>query len=170
MTNGEVTPVWHAGGGVELGVRVLRYLDLTASTSVHPSIPFGATPPASSPILTFGFGLRTGFEGKHYALNVGLAPGFVSSIPPLGYATITNSSADPSRSITFQWVGTVGADVKLSGHVAVRTTLQNTVIRYKSNVRDPDGIGSPPRLSFLSHENYVNSTNWGIKTGPVIRF
>jgi hypothetical protein len=44
------------------------------------------------------------------------------------------------------------------------------LIRYKSTERDPDEIGMAPRLSFLSHDNYINSTNWGVSLGPVLRF
>jgi hypothetical protein len=44
------------------------------------------------------------------------------------------------------------------------------LIRYKSPYRDPPGIGTPPNLSFLSHDNYINSTNWGVRIGPVLRF
>jgi hypothetical protein len=44
------------------------------------------------------------------------------------------------------------------------------LIRFKSPNRYPPGIGTPPRLSFLSHDNYVNTTNWGFRIGPVLRF
>jgi hypothetical protein len=49
-------------------------------------------------------------------------------------------------------------------------TLEQMLIRYKNPIRDPDGIGMAPRLSFLSHDNYINSTNWGVSMGPVLRF
>lgn len=39
-----------------------------------------------------------------------------------------------------------------------------------TSIRDPDGIGKVPRLSFLSHDHYINSTNWGVSVGPVLRF
>jgi hypothetical protein len=44
------------------------------------------------------------------------------------------------------------------------------LIRYKSPNRDAQGIGAEPWLSFLSHDNYINSTNWGVNVGPVFRF
>ncbi len=48
--------------------------------------------------------------------------------------------------------------------------MEQMLIRHKSTMRDPPGIGTPPRLSFLSHDNYINSTNWGVTIGPVFRF
>jgi hypothetical protein len=44
------------------------------------------------------------------------------------------------------------------------------VVRYRSAVVDSPGPGTPPNLSFLSHENEINSTNWGFRVGPVFRF
>jgi hypothetical protein len=49
-------------------------------------------------------------------------------------------------------------------------SVEQMLIRYESTVRDPPGIGTPPWLSFLSHDNYINSTNWGTTVGPVFRF
>jgi hypothetical protein len=74
------------------------------------------------------------------------------------------------RNYNFSAIAALSADFRVSPHLAFRTTVQQMLIRYKSTVRDPAGIGIAPWLSFLSHDNYINSTNWGVSVGPVLRF
>jgi hypothetical protein len=61
-------------------------------------------------------------------------------------------------------------DYKLSKTVAIRTSVADTIVRYKSDIEDPPGIGKPPFLSWLSKDEYTNKSNWSAETGPVIRF
>ena len=61
-------------------------------------------------------------------------------------------------------------DYKLSKTVAIRTSIANTIVRYKSGIEDPPGIGKPPFLTWLSKDEYTNKSNWSAETGPVIRF
>ncbi len=169
LESGSIVPQRRTGGGAQLGIRLSRYLDVTAAASVYPDQP---NLPAShqGPVLDFAFGVRSGFSGKYFSLKAGVAPGFVSTPRSIDYSNDPTTSPRSVRCSNFQWTGTLAADLKVSARLAARISLQNAVIRYKSTQQDTEGIGSPPHLYFLSHDNYVNSTNWGLELGPVFRF
>jgi hypothetical protein len=152
------------GAGLEFGMRLQRYLDFFSDVSIYPqaspvsAISVGGTMTAAT------FGLRSGYSTRWYAVKVGLAPGFAS------YSRTGTNPEDLKRNYNFAASATLDGDLKFNKHFGVRASLVQMLIRYKSDVRDPDGIGTPPRLSFLSHDNYINSTNWGVQVGPVVRF
>jgi hypothetical protein len=130
----------------------------------------GSTANIGGSLWTANFGLRSGYSGDHFALKLTLAPGFASysrTQPP-------QSTDDPNpplrRNFNFSAVAALSTDVRFTQHLAFRVKTEQMLIRYKSPVRDPDGIGTPPNLNFLSHDNYINSTNWGVSLGPVLRF
>ena len=153
------------GGGVELGIRVRRYLDLTADVGVQPDVSPVPSPNIGGSLLLGNFGVRTGYSGKWFAVKVTLAPGFAS------YSKTQSSPDAPiGRIFNFSAVAALSGDLRFTGHFGIRVTAEQMLIRYKSADRDPPGIGTPPWLSFLSHDNYVNSTNWGMRIGPVFRF
>jgi hypothetical protein len=150
---------------------VRRYLDVVVDLGGQP----GASPLSSlnvgGSLFTGIFGVRSGYSGRKLAVKVTLAPGFASysrsqPTPP--------TEADPNpptrRNFNFAAVAALSGDIRFTSHLAFRTTVEQMLIRYKSSERDPPGIGTPPRLSFLSHDNYINSTNWGVMVGPVVRF
>ncbi len=152
------------GAGVGVGLRLRRYIDFTTDLTVFPGASPLSTTSVGGTMTTALFGLRTGYYKQNFAVRVGLAPGF---------ATYSRTGMDPSnlkRSFNFAAAATLSGDVYFSKHVGARATVSQLLIRYKSADRDPPGIGSPPRLSFLSHDNYINSTNWGMQFGPVFRF
>jgi hypothetical protein len=72
--------------------------------------------------------------------------------------------------LNFAATAAISGEFRPTPRLALRISVENMLIRYRSPDRDPPGIGTPPRLSFLSHDNYINSTNWGMKVGPVLRF
>lgn len=159
-----------AGGGAELGYSVRRYLDLTADVRVLPA----ASPLSSSNIggqlVTATFGVRSGYSGQHFALKAGLAPGLASYSRAMACDDGGSSSPRQCRNFNFAATAAIEGDVRFTRRLAFRVTAEQMLIRYKSPARDPEGIGTPPQLSFLSHDNYINSTNWGIRLGPVLRF
>ncbi len=55
-----------------------------------------------------------------------------------------------------------------TSHFEQPTTVE-LLIHYTSTTRDRPARNSP-RLWFLSHNNYINSTNWGVAAGPVFHF
>lgn len=161
---------WSNGMGAELGIRIARHADAVAVVRKQSS-PGSFLPPASGGSLgTAHFGLRSGIAGKHFALRGSLAPGFASYSSTRGNTPGGRASGPPKRIFQFSFLAAISGDLRVTSHLALRATVEQMVIRYKSPYRDPPGIGTPPRLSFLSHDNYINSTHWGIRIGPVIGF
>ena len=153
------------GAGMELGFAVRRYLDLVVDTDILP----GASPESSlnvgGTLWTGHAGLRSGYSGKYFALKLTLAPGFAS------YSRSQSAPDQPiGRNYNFSAIAALSADIRFTDRIAFRLTTEQMLIRYKSLYRDPPGIGTPPNLLFLSHDNYINSTNWGVTLGPVLRF
>lgn len=159
-----------SGAGAEIGINVRRYVEVVLIGRAQPfnTVQFG--PAQGGSLFLLNLGLRAGYSGSRAALKLSLSPGF-ASYQPYGTPLSGGSPASsPGRTFTFATVAGIEGDLRAGRHLAFRATLEQTVIRYKSAVRDPPGIGHPPRLSFLSHDNYVNSTNWGLRAGPVLRF
>lgn len=154
------------GPGAEVGVHVGRFVDVVSTVRTLGQA--GSLVPTryGGSLLLAHFGLRSGLTREHGSLSVSLMPGFASYSQtwtgPAGGAS--------SRSVLFSAAGVVSGEVRVVPRIALRGSLEQIVIRYKSDKRDPPGIGEPPRLSFLSHENYINQTNWGLRFGPVFRF
>jgi hypothetical protein len=159
-----------AGGGGELGYSVRRYLDLVADVRVQPAASPVSSLNIGGQMLTSTFGLRSGYSGQSFALKATLAPGFASYSRAASCTTFTQNTSRECRNFNFAAVAAIEGDVRFNRHLAFRATVEQMLIRYKSPDRDPPGIGTPPNLSFLSHDNYINSTNWGVRLGPVLRF
>jgi hypothetical protein len=153
------------GWGMEYGFAVRRYLDIVMDTSLLPEASPGSALNIGGSLWTANFGLRSGYSGKHFALKLTIAPGFASYSQ-----TQATPQSSHGRTFNFSALAALSGDLRFTRHLAFRSTLQQMVIRYKSMERDPEGIGSPPWLYFMSHDNYVNSTNWGVTLGPVLRF
>jgi hypothetical protein len=159
-----------SGAGLELGVAVRRYLDVMADVGVQPNASPVSSLNVGGSLTTANFGVRSGYSGERFAVKVSLAPGFASYSRTQPTATESDPNPGLRRNFNFSTVATLSGDARFTDHLAFRLALEQMLIRYKSTVRDPPGIGIPPRLSFLSHENYINSTNWGVSVGPVLRF
>jgi hypothetical protein len=153
-----------SGAGVELGIRLRRYIDFTSDVSNYPQASPVSSLNKGGTLTTATFGVRSGYVSRHYAVRVGLAPGLAS------YSKTGTDPDNLKRNFNFAASATLEGDLRISDHFGFRATAVQMLIRYKSLDRDPDGIGTPPRLSFLSHDNYINSTNWGVQLGPVLRF
>jgi hypothetical protein len=159
-----------SGAGVGVGVRVFRYLDFVTDLSYQPEASPLSSLNIGGSLVTGNFGVRSGYNGKRFKLRVSLAPGFASYSRAQDPPTTEDPRPSDHRATNFQAAASAEADVKLAPHFGLRIAGQNMLIRYKSPIRDPDGIGTLPNLSFLSHDNYINSTNWGMKVGPVFYF
>ena len=146
-----------------MGIRLRRYIDFVADISVLPDASPVSTMSVGGTMTRATLGLRSGYYKERFAIRVALEPGF---------ARYSRAGVDPNHlkpSYNFAASAVLSGDYYPSRHFGVRASLAQTLIRYKGE-RDPDGIGTPPRLSFLSHDNYINSTNWGAEFGPVLRF
>jgi hypothetical protein len=158
------------GTGMALGIAVRRYLDVIADVGVQPEASPLSSLNAGGSLTTANFGFRSGYSGKRFAVKASLAPGFASYSRTQPAATESDPNPGLRRSFNFSAVAALSGDIRFTRHFAIRASLEQMLIRFKSPIRDPPGIGTPPRLSFLSHDNYINSTNWGVSVGPVIRF
>jgi len=158
------------GTGMQLGISIRKYLDFVADIGGHPNASLLSSLNVGGSLLTANFGIRSGYSGQRFALKVSLAPGFASYSRAQPLPTESNPNPEVQRNFNFSAVAALAADLRFTQHFAVRGTVEQMLIRYKSTIRDPPGIGKPPRLSFLSHDNYINSTNWGVTVGPVFRF
>lgn len=70
----------------------------------------------------------------------------------------------------FAWDANLSLDYKLTRNIAVRFGVDETVVRYRTNKVDAPGIGTPPYLSWLSKEQYINRGNYSLQIGPVFSF
>jgi hypothetical protein len=70
----------------------------------------------------------------------------------------------------FDWNANLTGDYKLSDTVALRAGIGEDLVRYRTNVVAVPGIGDPPYLSWVSHENFINRGNWSYQLGPVFSF
>jgi hypothetical protein len=158
------------GAGMELGISFRRYLDFITTARYQPDPSPVASATVGGSFFAMNFGLRSGYSGQYFALKLSIAPGFASWERTLSTPTATEPDPPQTREFTFSATATISGDIRFTDHLAFRTSVDQMLIRYKSPYRDPPGIGEPPRLSFLSHDNYINSTNWGVRLGPVFRF
>jgi hypothetical protein len=158
------------GAGMEWDFAVRRYLDLFVDTSIQPGASPGSSLNIGGTLWTGYAGVRSGYSGKYFALKLSLAPGFASYSRTQPLPNPDGSLPPLCRNYNFSGELGLSADVRFTSHIALRVKTEQILIRYKSLDRDPPGIGTPPNLSFLSHDNYINSTNWGVNFGPVIRF
>ena len=159
-----------SGGGAEVAFQVMRYMDVVAIGRVQPNASPLPSLNIGGSLLAANFGLRTGFAWRYFSAKVSLAPGFASYSESQPAATGSDPNPETQRNFNFSTLLAADLDLRVTKRVGFRVAADQMVIRYKSTVRDPEGIGSPPYLSFLSHDNYINSTNWGLRVGPVIQF
>jgi hypothetical protein len=171
------TPTCHncrattTGEGVEMSYRLLSWLDADVDLNRMPNASPLPSDRAGGTLYNGLFGFRTGFDTEHYALKLALRPGFVQFDKAYETSPVAGSPEPATGTIThFAWNAAVTADYRIGKNFALRTTVGETLVRYRTDVEDPPGIGTVPYLSWLSHENFVNRGNWTIEAGPVFRF
>ena len=129
---------------------------------------------AAGSTVIAGFGVRLVYDRPQNTFSLAIRPGFVTDQVQVPvdvntsngtYTQSTGISATHSAATLL-----LSNDYKINRTIAFRSSFGATVIRYRTAVRDPDGIGKPPYLSFLSHENFANHTTWVWQGGPVIHF
>ena len=160
---------YNSGAGAELDVPLTPYLGLSMSARTQPASSILPSATAGRAFVAAHFGLKGGYSTDHFAVHLTVAPGFASysGVPsPVDGAGVMTQR----RIYTFSALGSLGIDVRIQQHLGVRVAADQMVIRYRNSVVDPAGQGIPPNLSFLAHENEINSTNWGFRAGPVLRF
>jgi hypothetical protein len=160
------------GSGVEISYRLTHWLDADVDLNRMPNASPLPSDRAGGTLYNGLFGLRTGFETKDFAIKLALRPGFVQFDDAYETSPLPNAPTPPATgTIThFACNAAVSTDYRISRNFALRGTLGETLVRYRTDVEDPPGIGTVPYLSWLSHENFVNKGNWTVEAGPVFRF
>lgn len=159
------------GTGLEISYRLTQWLDLDMNLGRHVNASPLPSDRAGGDLYSGLFGIRTGLEGKRYALKLAIRPGFIRfdhaylTSPVPGDAQVPEIGA-----IThFAWNAALSGDYRIGRNFALRGTLGQTLVRYRTANEDPPGIGTVPYLSWLSHENFINRGNWVFEVGPVFR-
>lgn len=189
------------GAGIQTSFQMWKYLYADGDLSYQPNASPLASDRAGGNLLAGFFGIRIGHHWPLYAVNLSIRPGFVqwkrAYLTSLPLSTPTHPAPpDPPTpqigTIThFAWNAMISTDYKFNQHIAMRSSINQTLVRYRNACFDSSGvgigrglqwlnydtpcqehvgIGTPPYLTFLSHEDFVNRVSWGIQAGPVFSF
>ena len=189
------------GAGVEASVELWRYLYADGDISFQPNASPLPSDRAGGDLLAGFFGVRIGRHWPLYALNLSIRPGFLqwknaytTSLPlsTPAHPAPPNPPIPELGTIThFAWNVKLSADYKFNQHIAMRTGISESLVRYRNACLDSSGvgigrglvwlnydtpcqesagIGKPPYLTFLSHEDFVSRASWGVQVGPVFSF
>jgi hypothetical protein len=161
-----------SGVGVGLDIALNRWIGFSiAAESEGGMVPKGSVTTTST--TSFGAGLRFVHEGRTGSLSLAVRPGMVANqtLRPLMLDTARNMYFHPQTNVENAAVTiALSNDYKVNRTIAVRYSVENTIVRYRNPVKDPPGIGRPPYLTWLSKDDYTNKSNWSCQAGPVIRF
>jgi len=181
-----------SGGGVQVSAHLWRWLYADAAVSRYPGASPRPSDRAGGDLVTAYFGFRGGVNTPNYALNLSVRPGLLHFNDAYLTSPDENNPNPLTGSIThFGWNFALAGDYKLTRNFAIRTAIEQTIVRYRhacydaSGIGVPDplrwliqgtecsqapGIGKPPYFTWLSHEDFVNRGSWGYQIGPVFSF
>jgi hypothetical protein len=161
-----------AGAGVAVDYALNHGVSLSFAVEKHAG-PLGKGPTTAESTASISYGLRFVHEGRTSTLSMAVRPGVVISEGhlPLRLGSEPNVYYQPEEnSVRTALTLALSNDFKVSKALAVRYSVGDTIVRYKSSIEDPPGIGQPPFLTWLSKDSYINKSNWSAEAGPVIRF
>jgi hypothetical protein len=160
------------GAGIEMSYRINNWLDVDADLNRHPDASPLPSDRAGGNLYNGLFGIRTGYETEHYALKLAIRPGFVQFDNAYMTSPVPGSTQVPEAGTITHFALNIAAsgDYRIGRNFALRYTLGQTMVRYRTDKEDPPGIGTIPYLSWLSHKNFINRGNWTFEAGPVFRF
>lgn len=70
----------------------------------------------------------------------------------------------------FVWDVNLSVDYRLNRHLGFRFGVNEEMVRYRTDKEDAPGIGTPPYLSWLSKQQFLNRSNYSVQMGPVFSF
>jgi hypothetical protein len=171
------------GGGFEADYAITRWISASFSLDKQDGLltpkklamsEASGAPDATGSTTIAGFGVRLMHDRPHNMFSLAIRPGFlVDNVQvPAHVSTIHGSYQAP---LEFSVTHTAAAlllsnDYKINRRFAIRSSFGATIVRYRTPERDPDGIGKPPYITFLSKENFTNHTTWTWQGGPVFHF
>ena len=172
------------GAGFEVDYAITRWisasvsLDKQGGLSMPTHLAISEIPASSTTgsSLIAGFGVRLMRDRPNNTLSLAIRPGVIiyearlpahASDKPIG-----GSYVQPAEYSITHTAATflLSNDYKINRKLAIRSSFGATIVRYRTPIRDSDGIGTPPYISFLSHENFTNRTTWVWQGGPVVHF
>ena len=130
---------------------------------------------ANGSISDWGLGVRLLHHGQRSTLSFAVRPGALTEnvtapafTDPLHntYPAQVTQSSTTHAAITLM----LSNDYTINRFFAFRYSFGDTIVRYRSPIETPPGIGKPPYLSWLSHDNYTNRSEWTSQIGPVLSF
>jgi hypothetical protein len=165
--------IQNPGVGVEADVALMRWMAVSFTVSKQQAVmqkgsgTIGSTESA-------GLGVRLIHDRPNNTLSLAVRPGVVTeraALPP-SIDTIHQTYSGPSESTVTHTAMTimVSNDYKLSSRFAFRSSFGATIVRYRNPAPAPPGIGTPPYLSWLSHDSFTNTPNWICEIGPLFHF
>ncbi len=158
------------GGGVELQFAMMRWMSASFAAEKQSGLLLKNTTSGST--VSLGLGLALKLEGPRNTLSFAVRPGLVSerSTVPLYFdihrKAYVNEVEFGHNSLTLM----LSDDRRLTSRMSFRSSLSDTIIRYRTSVENRTGIGTPPHLSWLSKDEYSNKSTWSLQAGPVFRF
>ena len=188
------------GGGLQTTANIRGWLSFDGAVSFHPNASPLPSDRAGGNMLVAVFGLSATRQWRYYAAHLAVRPGLVrfsnayvtspqtsvvASYPP-GIATSGGEPSPPGPGVIdatgtpeepklgdinhFAWDVNLGLDYRLTKKLAFRFGVDETVVRYRTDKVDPPGVGTPPYLSWLSRQQFLNRGNYSLQIGPVFSF
>jgi hypothetical protein len=171
------------GAGLEADYAITRWIRASVSFDkqgglITPKQLAGSeasgAPDATGSTVIAGFGVRLVYDRPHNTFSLAIRPGLVRDqfYIPAHVNTLQSRYQEPSEfSVTHTAASLMLAnDYKINRRFAVRSSFGALVVRYRTPLRDPDGVGEPPYITFLSKDNFTNHTSWIWQGGPVFHF
>jgi hypothetical protein len=161
------------GVGVEADVALTRWMAVSFAVSKQQADMHKGSA-TNGPTVSTGLGIRLMHDRPNNTLSLAVRPGVVTeraTLPP-GIDTIHQIYSGPSESRVTHAATTImfSNDYKLSRLLAFRSSFGATIVRYRNPAPAPPGIGTPPYLSWLSHDSFTNRPNWTCEMGPLFHF
>ncbi len=162
------------GIGVDADFLFVRWMSVSFAAGTQTGM-LEKTWRGSGSIEDWGLGIRLLHHGQHNTLSFALRPGALtenSAVPaftnPLHntYPLELTQSSTTHAAITLM----LSNDYTINRFLAFRSSFGDTIVRYRSPIESPPGIGKPPYLSWMSHDNYTNRSEWTSQFGPVVSF
>jgi hypothetical protein len=156
------------GAGVQADVALMRWIAVSFAISKQPTeMQKGST-------VSTGLGVRLMHDRPNNTLSLALRAGTLTEHVPFPQNVDANhpTYSGPSESQVTHATTTImlSNDYKLSRLFAFRSSFGTTIVRYRNAAPAPPGIGTPPYLSWLSHDTFTNKPTWTCEMGPVVHF
>ena len=159
----------NAGGGIEADLALTRWIAISFALSKQQNV-IDKGPTRIGSTVSTGLGLRLIHDLPNNTLSLAVRPGIVTEhgITSTG---IGNEPAPSEMSVSHTATTVMlSNDYKFSRSIAWRSSFGVTLVRYRNPLRTPPGFGSPPYLSFLSHDSYTNQATCILEMGPLFHF